>query len=182
MVGQLRAVSIRRTHPVTLAGPAARADPVVPAARADLPVVPAARADLPVGRVDQADPVTRADLRVDPAGPIIRAVRAVRVDLVDLVALVALVAPVDPIIRAGPGTEMPSAATSAVLRGVTGRHLGGPASRRGPRGIGRSPRPARSGGMARSTTGATRRLPCGIPDSISGASGSLESGFRCKQR
>ncbi|OBB87072.1 hypothetical protein A5781_05085 [Mycobacterium sp. 852002-30065_SCH5024008] len=169
MVGRLLGVSIRRTRPGTRAGPAALADP-------------AARADLRVGRVDQAGPVTPADLpvdRVDPADPIIRVDLA---DRVDLAAPVEPVDPVDPIIRAGPGTETPSAVTSAAPRGVTGRHLGGPVSRRGPRGTGHSPRPAGSGDMARSTTGAIRRLPCGTPDSISGASGSSESGFRCKQQ
>ncbi|OBB66357.1 hypothetical protein A5758_15825 [Mycobacterium sp. 852014-50255_SCH5639931] len=156
MVGRLLGVSIRRTRPVTRVGRVDQAGPVTPA-------------DLPVGRVDPADPIIRVDL-------------ADRVDLAAPVAPVDPVDPVDPIIRAGPGTETPSAVTSAVPRGVTVRHLGGPVSRRGPRGTGHSPRPAGSGDMARSTTGAIRRLPCGTPDSISGASGSLESGFRCKQQ
>ena len=139
-------------------------------ARADLRVGPVGRADLRVGPVGRADPVIRAGLRADRAGPIIQA------------DPVGPAVPVDRAVPAARGTEMRSVVTSAGPRGVTGRHLGDPVRRRDPTGTGRSPRLVGTGDMGRSTTGATRRLPCGIPDSTSGASGSSESGFRCKQQ
>ncbi|BBY01592.1 hypothetical protein MSEO_20910 [Mycobacterium seoulense] len=147
----------------------ARVDPAVRADRAD----PAARVDPRVGPVARAAPAIRADLRVD---------RADRADPADLVTSIIRVVPVG---RADPGargTEIHNVVTSAGPRGVTGRRLGDPGSRPVPTGTGRSRRPVATGDMARSTTGDTRRLPSGIPDSISGGSGSSESGFRCRQR
>ncbi len=114
----------------------------------------------PMGRADPADPVTpmgRAD-RVDPttrAGPVAPAVH---------------------------GTGIRSAATSTGPRGAMGPDPGDRALRRGRPGTDHSRRPAGRGGMARSITGATRKLPFGIPDSTRGASGSSESGSRCKEQ
>ena len=122
------------------------------------------------GPVGRADPAIRAGLRADRVGPIIQA------------DPVGPAVPVDRAVPAARGTEMRSVVTSAGPRGATGRHLGDPVRRRDPTGTGRSPRLVGTGDMGRSTTGATRRLPCGIPDSTSGASGSSESGFRCKQQ
>lgn len=156
----------------------ARADPVV---RADLAredrLVPrtAARADPAVqadpettalmGPVVQADPGTTA--RVTPADPG-TSTRADPVAQADLP-------------RADHGAEIPSVAISTGPRGATEQRPGDGARRRGRLGTDRSRRPAGSGGMAQSTTGATRKRPCGIPVSTSGVSGSSGSGSRCKK-
>jgi hypothetical protein len=141
--------------PADLAVPAdlgntVRADP------ADLPAVPAARADLDT----QAAPVSmvRVDLVVpaDQAGP---------------------VGPADPAVL---GTAILSVATSTEPRGEKDPLRGATASHPARTGEGRSRRPADVGTMARSTTGATKKHPSGIPDSTSGASTSSESGSRCK--
>jgi hypothetical protein len=154
-----------QADPVDLLGdPAAQVDPAdlantVQADPVDLPVDPAARADLDT----QAAPVSmvRVDLVVpaDQAGPVAPA------DLADLAVL---------------GTAMLSVATSTEPRGEKEPLLGATASHPGRTGDGRSRRPADGGTMARSTTGATKKHPCGIPDSTSGASTSSESGSRCK--
>jgi hypothetical protein len=85
--------------------------------------------------------------------------------------------------RAGPahGVGIPSVATSTGLRGETDPHPGDGVRRRGRRGADRSRRPGDSGWVAQSTTGATRKRPCGIPRSTSGASGSSGSGSRCRR-
>ncbi|OBH10040.1 hypothetical protein A5695_22555 [Mycobacterium sp. E1747] len=154
-VGQVAPVDLK-------AGLAGLAGQVAPAIRA-VPMVPA-------GPVARAGPTTQA-APAARAGPTTQADR--KADRVGLAA------PVDPVAR---GTEIPSAATSMGPHGATGRGPGDPVRRRDPRGTGRSPRPVRTGDTARSITGAMRRLPCGIPASISGVSGSSESGFRCKQQ
>ena len=91
----------------------------------------------------------------------------------------------DPVAQAGPrpahGAVTPTAATSMAPRGAMERHPGDGVRRRGRRGTGRSRRPAGSGDMAQSTTGAITKRPCGIPDLTSGASGSSESGSRCNR-
>jgi hypothetical protein len=79
------------------------------------------------------------------------------------------------------GMEMPSVAISAGPHGVTDPHRGDRVRPRGPRGTDRFHRPAGSGGMAQSTTGATRKRPFGTPGSTRGASGSSGSGSRCKE-
>ncbi|OBA59905.1 hypothetical protein A5647_15600 [Mycobacterium sp. 1100029.7] len=148
-------------------GRADLADRVVPAgtAPADRVVLPADRADPvvpdPVVRVDPVVPDTQARMvRVVPADQVARAVPADRVV---------------------PGTGTITADTSTTRPGATDPLRGDRANRLGPRGIDRSRRLGLAGITARSTTGATRKPPCGIPASTSGASGSSESGFRCKQ-
>jgi hypothetical protein len=157
---------------VAQGGPAGRVDPantaqVVPV---DLPVGPVARVDPVVP--DPAVPAARADLDTQavPAstGPVDRADPVVRVALADRV---------DPVVL---GTAIRIAAISTTRRGATDPDLGDRASRLDRRGIDRFRRPEARGTTARSTTGATRRPPCGIPVSTPGASGSSESGFRCK--
>ncbi|OBA59929.1 hypothetical protein A5647_15740 [Mycobacterium sp. 1100029.7] len=87
-----------------------------------------------------------------------------------------------PGVRAGRGTAMPSAATSAGPLGATDPPRGGQANRRDRRGADRYLRPVGAGRKDPSTTGAIRRLLNGIRVSTSGASTSLECGFRCKER
>lgn len=181
-------------------GPAAQVAParVVPAR-----VVPAAPvAPAVLGNTVRVVPV---GLLVDPVGPAVLAVPAntVRVDPVDLLVGPAaradldtqgvpvstdLVVPADqavpvvPVAQVVPalGMGMLSVATSTEPRGEKDPLLGVTASHPGRTGDGRSRLPADGGTVARSTTGATKRRPCGIPDSTSGASTSSESGSRCK--
>ena len=163
--------------------PAIQADPAIPAD-------PAARAD--PGRADPADPVAQVDpgalaepvTRADPVGlanpvtladPVGRAgLRADPVDLVDLVTQMDPVAPAH-------GMGIPSVATSTGPRGETDPPLGDRVRRRGRSGADRSRRPGDNGWMAQSTTGATRKRPCGIAGSTSGASGSSGFGSRCNK-
>jgi hypothetical protein len=155
-------------------GNTVRADPV------DLLVVPVGPA-VPVGLANtvRADPV---GLPVDPAAQADLDTQAAPASMVR----VDLVVPADqagPVVPAGPvvlGTAMLSVATSTEPRGEKEPLLGATASHPGRTGVGRSRHPADGGTMARSTTGATRKHPCGIPDSTSGASTSSESGSRCK--
>jgi hypothetical protein len=79
------------------------------------------------------------------------------------------------------GMATTSAATSTAHRGATDPHPGALVHHRGRTGTDRSHRPGGSGGMAPSTTGATRKTRCGIPSSTSGASTSSESGSRCNE-
>jgi hypothetical protein len=164
-------------------GQAIRADPV---ARAGLDRVDPDPADL--GRADPVGPVGPVGLRADPMDTVALdpatstaarvGLRAHPADPADPVTRVDLRAQA----RAGPvahGTGMTSVATSAARPGARGPHLGEQAHRRGRTGAGRSRRPGGNGMMARSTTGATRKRPSGIPASISGASTSSESGSRC---
>ena len=142
----------------------------------------------------RALPMTRRDLgRADLA----RARRAVprtmvaRADLADMAraVLVARADPgtstrTDPVVQAdlvAHGTGMTGVAISTGPRGVTDPHPGDRVSRRGRTGTDRFHRPAGSGGMAQSTTGATRKRPFGTPGSTRGASGSSEFGSRCKK-
>ena len=158
---QVGPVRVVRAGPAVL-GNMARADPV------DLLADPAAQ----VGP-DPAALVARADLDTQAAlVPMVRVVRA------DLVVPVARAVPVG---QAVLGTGTRSVATSTTEpRGDKDPLLGATASHPGRTGEGRSRRPADGGTMARSTTGATRRHPCGTPDSTSGASTSSGSGSRCK--
>jgi hypothetical protein len=89
-------------------------------------------------------------------------------------------APVDPV---GPahGMGIPSVATSTGPRGEPDPHPGDGVRRRGQGGADRSPRPVGGGAVAQSTTGATRKRPCGIRGSTNGASGSSGSGSPCKK-
>jgi hypothetical protein len=90
----------------------------------------------------------------------------------------------DPVVQAdlvAHGTGMTGVAISTGPRGVTDPDPGDRVSRRGRTGTDRFHRPAGSGGMAQSTTGATRKRPFGTPGSTRGASGSSGSGSRCKQ-
>ena len=196
------ALAATRTRLVTRAGqaaPAGLADPAVravatPVARAD----PADRVTIqadragPVGRVGPVDlATTLADL-VAPAGRVsTQAALAAPADRVTTQA--APVARADPVgpanavvpipTRADPGMATRSVATSAGLRGATVRDRGALALRRDPTGAaGRFLRPVGNGVMARSTTGATRKPPFGTPVSTHGASGSSESGSRCKEQ
>lgn len=159
---------------VVPAAPAAPAGPVVLAVLAVLagpiiPVVPEARVGpagpVPITRAARADPGAQVPITpADPVGPAARVDPAV---------------PVVPVVR---GMAMTSGATSTAPRGATGLARGAPARRRDRRGIGRSPRLAVHGVMARSTTGATRKRRTGTPVSTSGDSTSSGSGFRCKDR
>ena len=159
--------------PAIQADPVARADPgrADPVAGAELRADTMAQADPPPGgpggppggHGGAGGPADQADLQAHPADP------------------------ANPVTRAAPrahpadhGTGMRSVATSTGPRGATDPHLGDPAHRRGPTGAGRFLRPVGDGSMARSTTGATRKRPCGIPGSTSGDSGSSGFGSRCK--
>ncbi|BBY25866.1 hypothetical protein MSTO_60710 [Mycobacterium stomatepiae] len=151
------------------AAPVDRAARVVPentaqVAPVDLKVVPAA-----------PDPMALVGPDI-PAAP----VSMVRVDLADRVGRVDLADRVGRVALAGRGTGIRTADTSTTRHGATDLPLGVRVNRLGRRGIDPSRRQGARGTMARSTTGATRKLPCGIPVSTPGASGSSESGFRCK--
>jgi len=102
----------------------------------------------------------------------------IRVDLTDPVGQVALAQAdaVDP----ARGMGIPSVATSTRPPGVMDLRPGGLVRHQHQRGVDRSRRPEASGRVAQSTIGATRKHRCGIPGSTSGASGSSESGSRCK--
>jgi hypothetical protein len=147
----------------------------------------------PVVLAAQADPDTQAlTARVGPAvlGTTVRADRGVPVVLGTTVRADREVpvgqgttVPADrevPVVQAERGMEMTIGVTSTTPRGATDLAPGDQVSHRGLRGIDRSRRREAHGTMARSTTGATRKHPCGIPDSTSGASTSSESGSRCK--
>jgi hypothetical protein len=84
-------------------------------------------------------------------------------------------------VPAAHGMGMTSVATSTGPRGATDPRPGALARHRDRAGTDRFRRPGDSGGMAPSTTGATTKLPCGIPGSTSGASTSSESGSRCNE-
>ena len=101
----------------------------------------------------------------------------------DLADLAGLVAPgcTGLAVPAARGMATTSAATSTAHRGATDPHPGALVNHRGRTGTDRSHRPGGSGGMAPSTTGATRKTRCGIPSSTSGASTSSESGSRCNE-
>jgi hypothetical protein len=149
----IRAGTVAQAHPAALDR---KAGPVRKAA--------------PVTRVipeTLADPMIMADLRVTTRAitPVARAITPV--------------ARGDP--RPAHGAVIPSAATSMAPRGAMERHPGDGVRRHGQRGTGRSRRPAGSGDMAQSITGATTKRPCGIPDLTSGASRSSESGSRCNR-
>jgi hypothetical protein len=150
---QVGPVRVVRAAPAVL-GNMARADPVAP---------------------DPAALVARADL--DTQAALVPMVRVVRADLVVPVVPVARAVPVG---QAVLGTGTLSVATSTEPRGEKDPLPGATASHPGRTGEGRSRRPADGGTMARSTTGATKKHPCGTPDSTSGASTSSESGSRCK--
>jgi hypothetical protein len=166
-------VAPARVDPADL-GNTVQADPV------DLLVDPAAQVGPAVlANTVRADPV---GLLVDPAARAAQDTQAapvsmVRVDLVVPADQAGPVAPADPAVL---GTAMLSVATSTEPRGEKEPLRGATASHPGRTGDGRSRRPADVGTMARSTTGATKKHPCGIPDSTSGASTSSESGSRCK--
>jgi hypothetical protein len=127
-----------------------------PADRAGLATMDRAdRVDRPdragLATTDRADPVD-----MDPADPADRPDRAGlatmdRADPVDM----------DPARRVGRGMGMTSAATSAGPHGATDPRLGALVSRRGPAGADRYRRPEDGGTVAPSTTGDTRKLPCG---------------------
>jgi hypothetical protein len=193
----VRRTPLRHRHrwlqalPMTRRDPAVRADPVIradPAARADLADM--ARAH-PAVRVDMADmarthPADLADMaRAHPVvlGTSTRTVLAAPAGPVDpgTSTRTVLATAADPVDPAAHGMGMPSVATSTGPRGVTDPHPGDRVSRRGRRGTDRSRLPAGRGGMAQSTTGATRKRPCGTLGSTSGASGSSGSGSRCKE-
>ena len=84
-------------------------------------------------------------------------------------------------VPAAHGMGMTSVATFTGPRGATDPRPGALARHRDRAGTDRFRRPVDSGGMAPSTTGATTKLPCGIPGSTSGASTSSESGSRCNE-
>ena len=84
-------------------------------------------------------------------------------------------------VPAAHGMATTSVATSTGPRGATDPRPGALARHRDRAGTDRFRRPVDSGGMAPSTTGATTKLPCGIPGSTSGASTSSESGSRCNE-
>jgi hypothetical protein len=170
---QVAPARVGQVDPAAL-GSTVRADPV------DLLVDLAAQVGPAVlANTVRADPV---DLLVDQAAQAdldtqAALVSMVRVDLVVPGDQAGPVAPADPAVL---GTAMLSVATSTEPRGEKEPLLGATASHPGRTGDGRSRRPADVGTTARSTTGATKKHPCGIPDSTSGASTSSESGSRCK--
>jgi hypothetical protein len=84
-------------------------------------------------------------------------------------------------VPAAHGMGMTSVAPFTGPRGATDPRPGALARHRDRAGTDRFRRPGDSGGMAPSTTGATTKLPCGIPGSTSGASTSSESGSRCNE-
>lgn len=129
----------------------------------------------------EADPaVLRTTAPADPAGLAGLAVLRTT-DLVDPAGLrTAARVVLLPVLRAD-GTGMTTAATSTGNLGATDPHPGAGVSRPARTGADRSRRPDRHGSVARSTTGVTRKHPCGIPGSTSGASGSSGSGSRCKE-
>ena len=159
---------VDRATPVE-AGVTGRAVPVDPD-----PVDPA--------RVDP-DPVDRA--ATDPADPDPADPDPVVLDRADRVATApadrAVPETTDPAVPAAHGMGMTSVATSTGPRGATDPRPGALARHRDRAGTDRFRRPGDSGGMAPSTTGATTKLPCGIPGSTSGASTSSESGSRCNE-
>ena len=152
--------------------------PVDPVAQADPD-----RAEPRVGTEARADPANlRADMvasadTVASADPADRA--ALRAHPADRAALVTPTAPRAH--RAAHGMEIRSVAISTGPRGATDPPPGDRVRRRGRSGADRSRRRGGSGWMAQSTTGATRKRPCGIPGSNSGASGSSEFGSRCNK-
>ena len=169
----LVATPVDRAVPVDLVAPADRVT-----TQAVL-VAPADRVTTPVGLVDPADRVSTQADRVAPADRV--TTQAAPADRADPVVPANAVVPIPT--RADPGTATRSVATSAGLRGATVRDRGGLALRRDPTGAaGRFLRPVGNGVMARSTTGATRKPPFGTPVSTHGASGSSESGSRCKEQ
>lgn len=166
MAGRSPEISTIRPAPMTLADRAVPAGRVGPVGRLAVPAAPV----IPVALVDQVDlavPITPA-APVGRAGPITLAGRVVPAG------------PITPAARVVPGMGTPNVATSTAPRGATDPPPGDRVNHRVRRGIDRSLRPAGTGTTARSTTGATRRLPSGIPGSTSGASGSSECGSRCE--
>jgi hypothetical protein len=200
-----------RTHLVTRVDRVAAADQVdldpaaaTKAAPVDPAVVLAARRlvdrAVPAVRADPAVPVDPADLTT-LAGLVVLVGLTTPVGLVGLAAPVGLTTPVGLVGLAAPadlaapanavvpipipavlGMAMRSVVTSTAPRGATDRLRGVLVHRRDRTGAGRFLRPVGSGVMARSTTGVTRKPPFGIPGSTAGASGSSESGFRCKEQ
>lgn len=165
----------------------------VPVARRRVvPATTAARVDL----VDLATSAGPVDLVV-PATTVAPVDRAVLVDLVVQVTSVApattadrvvpattaaLVTSVAPAAQAtsGSGLQTPSEA-SMVSHGATEQRRGAGEHPRGPDGAGRSLPRAECGTKGRSTIGASRNNPYGTGTKTVGASGSSESGSRCKQ-
>jgi hypothetical protein len=183
--------STRRPHPVVRVVPVARAAPGAQAAHRVDPADPVIQADQAVLPVAPADPVVRVTMV--PADPAVRATtvpagRAVPVALAtsmaqaDRVVLGTTAGPADPAVQTdrAHGTAILSVVTSTERRGAMEPLLGDGAHRRRRHGADRSRRPAGRGWVAQSTTGATRKRPCGIPGSTNLASGSLESGSRSK--
>ena len=131
--------------------------------------------DRKAGPVRKAAPVTR----------VIPETLAAPMTMADPRVITRAITRADPVAQAGPrpahGAVTPTAATSMAPRGAMERHRGDGVRRHGQRGTGRSRRPAGTGDMAQSTTGAMTKRPCGIPDLTSGASGSSESGSRCNR-
>ena len=166
-------ITMADRHPGTIhppdqtirAGTVAQAHPAAPDRKAG-PVRKAAQVTRVIPET-LADPMIMADPRpIAPAiTPVARAITPA--------------AQADP--RPAHGAVIPTAATSMAPRGAMERHPGDGVRRRGRRGTGRSRRPAGSGDMAQSTTGAITKRPCGIPDLTSGASGSSDSGSRCNR-
>jgi hypothetical protein len=119
-------------------------------------------------------PTTSVPADRDPLDPATTAVQAGPDPLVRPTTTV----PADPV---GPprGMGIHTAATSTAPHGETDPHPGVRVSRRGRPGADRSRRRAGDGWAAQSTTGATRKRPCGMPDSTNGGSGCSGSGSRC---
>jgi hypothetical protein len=172
----------RRLEASTRKDPATRADPV---AQVDLGRADPDRVDLGRADPDRADTATPADPRradtVAPADPATStAARAdLPVHLAGLATPVTRAAPRAHLVGHGMGTH--SVATSTGPRGATDPHLGEPEHHHGQTGAGRSRRLEGAGMVARSTTGATRKHPSGIPGSISGASTSSGFGSPCEK-
>ena len=196
--GRLRHRPAATAHRLRVASTLNRADPAAPVDQVVLtPVDPAAQADL---RNTRADPVDQAALLAVPVGLVVPAdpvdpgntdlvdLAVLRVDLVGLVGLVdqdtpadtVRVVPAAPVVPVAHGTAMGSVATSTEPHGATDPRPGDTASHPGRDGADRTRRPGGNGITARSITGATRRLPIGIPVSTSGALTSSGCGSRCK--
>jgi hypothetical protein len=164
----------------------ARVVPVAAVARAT-PVVPAVPVAA-VARPTSADPaVPVAAVPATSADPValavpVTAVLAVPATSADRVAPVVPATSADPVVptTSDRGLPTPSAA-SVVPRGAMARRRGAGEHRRGPGGVGPSPRRAECGTKGRSITGATTSNRYGIRAKTVGASISSESGSRCNQ-
>jgi hypothetical protein len=168
-------VAVRLLVTTDLADPADRVDP-------------AGLAVPPMDLVGPAAPVTTALVGlVGPAITVLVGLAVLATTVLVDPAVLATTVPVGPAVLVDPaapatrGAGTRSAATSTARRGARAPHRGVGAHRRGRTGAARCLVLVACGVVARSTTTATTRRRCGIPDSTLGASGSSGCGSRCKE-